>query len=386
MKLGTAGFVGPRLTEAREAKGLTQIALADLLQVTRQAVSQFESGDASPSPDTMRRISEIFELPTRFFLEKPRTRRHRPTFFRSMKSTTKAARTRAQRRFDWLLDIVDYVRSGIRFPAVKLPDLRPPSDPVAISTEMIRECARETRRAWGLGPGPISNVTWLLENCGAVVSRYGLGADELDAFSEWGADDSTPYVVLNSEKHSAARSRFDVGHELGHLILHRNIESRWLNKLEFFELIEDQAHRFAGEFLLPEESFGNDFYAPSLDALASLQTKWKVSIAFMINRCRDLGLITDEQRTLLYRNRTRRGWRTREPFDDESESEMPRLLRRSIEMLINKGVTPAYQFAFDLIYPAREIETLACLPPGYFERQTTDAHRGPEILRFPGAG
>lgn len=385
MRLGTPGFVGARLTEAREANGLTQIALADLLQITRQAVSQYEAGESSPSPDVMRRISEKLDLPIRFFLERPRDRRHGATFFRSMKSTTKAARIRAQRRFDWLLDIVEYIRSLVRFPAVGVPDFRPPSDPAAIGDDLIREYARETRRHWGLGLGPISNVVWLMENKGVVVSRYGLGADELDAFSEWG-EDATPYVVLNSEKRSAARSRFDAGHELGHLIMHRNIDPKFVNKSHYFNLIEGQAHRFAGEFLLPAESFAADFYAPSLDAFASLQTKWKVSVAFMISRCSDLGLIDDERKTALFRYLTRRGWKTREPFDERAEAEMPRLLKRSVEMIIDNGVVDIDQMKFDLLYPTKEVENLAGLPAGYLEKPSTQGFGGPETIRFPGVG
>lgn len=394
MKVGTPGFVGARLTEAREAMGLTQIALADLLDVTRQAVSQYESGDASPSPDVMRRISAKLDLPIRFFLERPRNRARGTTFYRSMKSTTKAARARADRRFGWLLDIADYIRNWIRFPAIKVPDFRPPSDPAAIGSDMIREFALETRRHWGLGLGPISNVAWLLENSGVVVSRYGLGADELDAFSEWVPEDSTPYVVLNSEKRSAARSRFDVGHELGHLILHRNVDRKAVNKPDWFNLIEDQAHRFAGEFLLPQETFAGDYFAPSLDSFATLQAKWKVSIAFMINRFSALGLITPEQRTSLYRNRSRRGWSTREPFDDEMEAENPRLLRRSFEMLIDKSIIDVNRVTFDLIYPAREIETLTGLAHGYLDRsaqsygmpEIKDRDSDVDVIRFPGAG
>lgn len=385
MKLGTPGFIGVRLTEAREANGLTQIALADLLQITRAAVSQFESGAASPSPEVMRRISDKLNLPIRYFLERPRDRVRGTTFFRSMKSTTKMARMRANRRFQRLLDIADYVRSWIRFPAVKLPDLNPPSDPAAISEKMIAAFARETRRHWGLGCGPISNVTWLLENNGVVVSRYDLGAAELDAFSEW-VEGSMPFVVLNSDKRSAARSRFDVGHELGHLVLHKNIDSKYLNKPDYFNEIELQAHRFAGEFLLPAESFGSEFYAPSLDAFASLQAKWKVSIAFMINRCVKLRLISEEQKVALYRNRTRRGWRTREPFDDLMEAESPRLLRRAFDLLMESRVVAVDQIAFDLFYPVEEIEALACLPEGYLEDRMPSGYMGPETIRFPGAG
>jgi transcriptional regulator with XRE-family HTH domain len=41
---GTPGFVGDRLREAREARGLSAVSLADLLGITRQAISLYESG------------------------------------------------------------------------------------------------------------------------------------------------------------------------------------------------------------------------------------------------------------------------------------------------------------------------------------------------------
>ena len=67
-------------------------------------------------------------------------------------------------------------------PIVEFPDWKFPSSPLEISNESIEETAAQARRFWGLGDGPISNVTWLLENKGAVVSRTILGADTLDAF------------------------------------------------------------------------------------------------------------------------------------------------------------------------------------------------------------
>ncbi len=67
MRSGTSGFVGARLREAREARELTAIALADLIGVTRQAVSQYESGIQTPAPYVMRRIMDVLRLPLQFF-------------------------------------------------------------------------------------------------------------------------------------------------------------------------------------------------------------------------------------------------------------------------------------------------------------------------------
>ena len=67
----------------------------------------------------------------------------------------------------------------------------------------------------------------------------------LDAFSEWRADEDMPYVILNSSKESAARSRFDIAHELGHMIIHRHLRRMPQREDHIFKLIESQAHHFA---------------------------------------------------------------------------------------------------------------------------------------------
>jgi transcriptional regulator with XRE-family HTH domain len=71
MRPGSPGFVGQRLREAREARELTAVALADLIGVTRQAVSQYENGLQTPAPEVMRRITEVVRLPYHFFLAPP---------------------------------------------------------------------------------------------------------------------------------------------------------------------------------------------------------------------------------------------------------------------------------------------------------------------------
>jgi Zn-dependent peptidase ImmA (M78 family) len=296
-----------------------------------------------------------------------------------MTTATKAARTRAERRYGWFREIVAYLKRFIHFPAVKFPDFGLPADPTKITSDQIEQLASEVRRAWNLGDGPISNVTWLLENNGAVVARHRLDADKLDAFSEWDAAEGRSYVILGADKCSAARSRYDAGHELGHMVLHRSVPKMDFAKGELFKLMEDQAHRFTGAFLLPERAFSEDFYSPSLDALAALKPKWKVSIAFMVKRSRNLGLISDEQERRLFINRSRRGWRQREPLDDTLEPELPRFVRRSIELLIDKGVVARHDIPFQLALTPGDIEELAGLRPGYL----TESDDPSAVLKLP---
>ena len=52
--------VGSRISEYRRSMGLSQEELADLLFVTRQALSKWERGQSVPSIDTLLELSKIF--------------------------------------------------------------------------------------------------------------------------------------------------------------------------------------------------------------------------------------------------------------------------------------------------------------------------------------
>lgn len=380
MRPGTPGFVGEKLREGREARELTAIALSELIGVTRQAVSQYEGGAQYPAPYVMRRITEVLRLPYHFFLAPPSPEETDPIFYRSLESATKHARLRAERRFGWLRKIASYLRGLVQFPKVNFPDFGPQGDPRRITDRDIERTAAETRRFWGLKDHSISNIAWLVENNGAVLSRFEMGSDKLDAFSQWNESETAPYFVLGSDKDSAVRSRYDVAHELGHMILHRGIQRERLKDKVLFKLIENQAHRFAGAFLLPESTFSDEFLrSPTLDQFKAIKPKWKASIQFMIMRCFDLGIISSDQKTRLFANLSARGWRRREPLDDEIEPERPRFLRRSIELLIDRQVIAPTEIPFRLKLSARDIEELAGLDLGYFGQWETGS---PDVLQF----
>ena len=86
MRQRTSGFVGRALKEAREARELTATSLADLIGVSRQAVSQYENGTQTPSPYVMRRLIEVLRFPYHFFLGLPTPDEKDLIFFRSVES------------------------------------------------------------------------------------------------------------------------------------------------------------------------------------------------------------------------------------------------------------------------------------------------------------
>ena len=64
--------VGEILKRFREEKKLTQEELAERVMVTRQAVSRWENGETQPNTDTLRLLSEIYDVSINTLLGCPR--------------------------------------------------------------------------------------------------------------------------------------------------------------------------------------------------------------------------------------------------------------------------------------------------------------------------
>ena len=57
-----------KLVYLRKQKGLTQMELAERLNVSRQAISRWEVGAAIPSTDNLKFLGDIYEVPVDYFL------------------------------------------------------------------------------------------------------------------------------------------------------------------------------------------------------------------------------------------------------------------------------------------------------------------------------
>lgn len=367
MSSGTPKFQGKRLKEGREARSLTAVALAELIGKTPQAISKYEQNDTSPQPLVLEAIAQALNMPLPFFTRPPRTECTDTVFYRSMSAVTKRARTRAHWKLEWLKEITAYLSEFVAFPSPNLPKIGLPTDPLLISDDDIENAATDARHYWRMSDSPIGNMVTLLENQGVVIARHQLGAESLDSLSTFDTIDERSYIMVGTDKGSAVRWRFDVAHELGHLLLHANLDTRELATPEYFKRIEEQAHRFARAFLLPMEPFGEDFFATDLEVLRAIKPKWKVSIAAMIMRGRDAKILLEETEKRLWVNLSRRGWRREEPFDQEIQAEEPRLLRRAIELVLKSGEQTADDLVTSLQLELSDIEGLVGLPSGYLK-------------------
>lgn len=369
-------FISNRLKEAREARGLSITSLAELTDISKQSISSYEKGN-NPSIYALTKIAQRLNMPIQFFYKPIFNRDNNPIFFRSLAAATKRVRLRAERRLNWLEEIIEYLGQYIYFRQVRLPKVDIDSDPNALSIHDIEDIAMKCRHEWGLGNGPISNMVNLLEMQGAIVIRDKLDSETLDSFSKWYAHKNVPIIILGDDKRSAVRSRMDAAHEAGHLIMHRSIDK--IGK--YFKLIEDQAFRFGSAFLLPAESFTKDFLSPGLDIFVMMKSKWKVAVSAMIRRCYDLNIIDSDRYEKLFIYYNKRGWRRKEPLDDTISIEPPLFLRKCIEMIIEKEVQSKENIAINLSLSLSDIEDMLNLPRGFLTGKSSIVSPLPQLKK-----
>lgn len=370
MNIGQINFNGSKLKEAREARGITAIGLSDLLGITRQSVSQYEKGDQNPKLDVLERLSDVLKLPKHFFLAPVVSEEHNLIFYRSLYKTNQVEKKATEQKLKWFKEIIIYLKNYFDFIAPNIPEYELPKDFRLITHKQVEQIAEATRKHWQIGNGAISNLTTLVENNGIIVNRGEFKSNCIDAFSEW-SNGFVPIIVQNSDKDCAVRSRFDIAHELGHLILHKNVKLNEFTGANL-KILEDQANYFAGAFMLPASTFTKDFSYPSLDTFRMLKEKWKMSIGAMIKRIENLHILDKSQTQKMWINYSRRGWRGSEPLDEIIPAEEPQFIKRCFKILIDKNIQSRQDIELNLPYSLRDIEILSNLPEGYLQNNNYD--------------
>ena len=89
---------------------------------------------------------------------------------------------------------------------------------------------------------------------------------------------------------------------------------------------EDQAHRFAGEFLAPAHQLEPQLRRLNIGRLSPLKMEWKISMQALVRRARDVGAIDAGQYKSLMVQLSKNGYRTREPTNLDPPVERPSLL------------------------------------------------------------
>ncbi len=360
MTRSIGNFVPARLEQALAARGFSAVELAARVEVTSTTISRWRNGAQLPSGDLLGRLADELRVSPEW-LTRPVPNAVSAPYFRGSIAPMKAERSVLRARVAWLDEIARQLELYVDYPQLSIPSM-PYTRLSDITEGDIEEAAEQCRASWGLKDGPVADVLLLMESAGVLVAREETGTPRIEGLSAWGAN-GRPLVLLCADKGNAYRGRFDAAHELGHLVLHRNIEAP--SDAAAHKLMEQQAHRFAGAFLLPSRGFVAEVASPvSLQGLVFLKKRWGVSVAAMIMRLVALGVIDDSDYLRLIKLRSAKWGNKQEPNDGDREPELPRLLRRTVELLEREGVLTADVLPSLTGLSARDVESLLGLPFG----------------------
>ena len=369
-------FLKERLQQARIARGINKSTLSMLSSITQTSISNYEAGKQLPRPDAITKLANALSVPEAFFFKPLAPPLESPVFFRSFTRQKKVFQEQWAQQSAWLEELLNIYLQYIDLPELKIHQITLGENWESVPSATIEDIAYRTRAALGLGYGAVPNMIKLMENSGCVVLRVDMDPSEF-AFSRWLLGNRVPCIFVTSET-TACRDRMSVAHELGHLVMHRNITLTDKNR----KIVEDQANVYASAFLMPEMGYAKDLRYTNLDGFKSLKKKWGVSISAQIMRCSQLNIIPEKIKHYLYIHLSKKGWRTNEPFDDEMPLETPNLLNAATKMLISSlGVTKE-DISTRLGLSFFDIARLSGTPIDYFIVQDEDVQIIPKAKRI----
>ncbi len=318
--------IGQRIKQARKANNMSLRALAEKAEISAMAISKYERDLDTASSGVLLRLAQALGVSIDFLL-RPQTvtvqlqtyRKHAALGVKEQE----AIRMRIQEWLERYLEVESFFPNERR--AVNLPEYS------IQALEQAEKAALALRENWNLGLDPIENLTQLLEDQGIKVGLVS-GFEHFDACTFLA--DGSP-VIVSKAGLSGDRQRFNLGHELGHLIL------------DVGEGLDPESvcHRFVGAFLAPDQAvhfeLGSKRTTLDINELYMLKHKYGLSMQAWIFRARDLGVISENTAKRLFQRFRANGWHRKEPGESllsEKPLRMDRLVYRALaEDLISRS-------------------------------------------------
>ena len=331
------------ITVARESRGLSQLELAEKLDISTSHMSRIEQDFIEVGENHLKSISTVLNYPEEFFCQEGETLppalalRKRNIVAQKVLLPIDAQVNIYRLTIEKLIKAISY--SDINLPVLDIEKLGSPA-----------EAARKLRKLWKMEKGAINNLTQVLEDNGLFLINFDFNTERVDGMSIL-ADNKFP-IMFSNKRSLGDRQRFTLAYELGHLVMHLQTNP------SFTRDISHEANEFAAEFLMPEKDIKGDFKdGVTLNILADLKRKWKVSMQALLYRANDIGVITDNQKRYLINQFNSMNIRRREPAELDIPRENPMKLRDMITNYKNKQRLNVKQLA--LFFNSAEDEFLS---------------------------
>jgi Zn-dependent peptidase ImmA (M78 family)/DNA-binding XRE family transcriptional regulator len=271
----------------RESLGLTQKELAEATSLTQATISRYESGLIDVPAEQVAVLARVLKRPESFFYWSERLYGASGFYHRKLKSLSVRELHMIHARVNFLrmqaARLLRYakIRSTYSFHRLNRAEYGGP-----------KKCAQALRHLWQLPTGPIRNVVNSVEAAGGVVCRCSLGTQKADGISQWPLDDDKlPPVFFVRDSAPGDRMRWTLAHEIGHVVMHHAPTTD----------PEAEADEFAGEFLMPSAEIGPQLYNMTLPKAAELKGYWRTSMASIVRQAYQLGKISKERYTQLFK-------------------------------------------------------------------------------------
>lgn len=322
-------MIGQKLRRLRLARGfsLEELSMEMGGIVTRQALSKYEREISKPSPLILNKLAEVLKIKPLYLWSEPKI---------SIKFIAYRKKSRLPKKE--MVRIENYIKQKLE-ERIWLQDLLLKNIEVDLPVKHysinklydVEQAAVNLRHSWSIGLDPISNMVNLLET--HLIHIIGVNTTQnFDGLTAIGYEENKPKagaIALNS-KVCGERQRFNLAHELGHIVL--NISG---------DIDEEKAaYRFGSSFLAPPSEIfkkvGTKRSFITLQELLFLKEHFGLSIQALLYRLRELHIINDSYYKNWCIEINKRNWKKHEP--SEIKPEKPVWLKQNILRAISEGI------------------------------------------------
>ena len=368
-------FYGENIKLLRNLNGMSRKSLAIKLNCSEQAIGQYERGVLNPKMQNIIDMSNIFRVKSGFFYSKFPIKESIPEeniAYRSKDRDVRKKIVEESTRLKLSSSIIEFCES---FFALKQSPLLTAIDEInkikneqeqyRINENQIELYANITRKLLRIKSN--HDLLYNLELNGVYVIESN-SLSYADAYSVWGRYSHNnnlfhPYIILGNST-TLVRRIFDLAHELGHLVMHYDVDMNNLEKVEFLNC-EKEANEFASAFLLPKEEVSSwinmVIHKGNPDSYIPVKQKYYVSLATAAYRAYELGYLSKNENNRFFASRYRKHYIYKEPLDDKMTVTRPGRIMALFD-IYDKKIEPFSNVLNDFNIEPKFLSELFCLP------------------------
>lgn len=333
----------------RLKNNLNKRELAEKLNITPMAISNYENGKRKPDMELLKKMADVLGVRVSDFLA---IRNENLIFthgkFRknSMLSVAQQEyiRESVEEYFNRFMTIVEILGGDV------LPDA--PETNVLELSDDIETNAQSLRKHLNLAiDGPICNLTEILENKGILIYFCRIDNDKFSGMN--GYVNGRPYIAINRNM-NPERNRSTLAHEIAHLMF------KWPEDM-VDSMIENIATAISGAFLFPKSDAIRELGIRRTSISKDMQLvakEYGISMFLLVKRAQLSGIITKSLENQFYILASSLGWRKNEPT--RIENEIPTLFEQLVYRAINENEISMQRGAELLKVPYDEIVSHCC--------------------------